>query len=116
MIDHARPRPLVGMLDDWELRHDTSTAKGQGYVQLCKRGISIVTPSRATAGNFEALLDGKRITARTWKAMRSTLVQHGVVPPGRHALRAIETWFVLPNESPTGRLLRSWWAGQPITA
>lgn len=113
---HApEPRELLATIDGWELRQFASTERGAGHVQLWlpDQRVSIVTPSRATAGQFEARIGDERLAARTWKSLRRELAYRGVAPPGRHIVRALERWFVLPTESASGRLLRTWWAGIP---
>jgi hypothetical protein len=119
-------RELVAFAGDWELRQFSESdrrfayfvTKGFAHVQLWHRasGTSIITPSRMTGGNFE-LFSGTqdlRFAASTWIAIADALDALGVAPPSRHEVRAIERWFVLPNETRAGRLLRSWWAGEAV--
>lgn len=114
-------RVVVADLGDWEVRQFAVTDrratyfadKGFGHVQLWNAAVvaSIITPSRLTAGHFEMWLDGERFAARSWATLELELAMRGIQPPGRHAVRAIERWFVLPTEQRAGRLLRTWWAG-----
>lgn len=114
-------RVVVGQVGAWELRHyregDRRLAyfadKGFAHVQLwhAATGTSILTPSRLTGGEFELWCAPERVLCPAWPGVEAELRDRGIAPPGRHAVRALERWFVLPTESRAGRLLRSWWAG-----
>lgn len=113
---------IATLTDGWEVRqfrtHDRRLSyfakRGFAHVQLWHAGqrVSIVTPSRLTAGMFDAWQNGLRWSAPTWPALASVLAPAGITVLARHEARAIERWFVLPTESRAGRLLRSWWAGE----
>lgn len=76
---------------------------------------SILTPSRLTAGNFEARpVGGERIATRSWAALAAALAAHDVLVPGAAEVRALERWLVMRRETPQLRLLRTWWAA-PVT-
>jgi hypothetical protein len=118
-------RELVAELGGWELRQYAQSdprrgyfaAKGYAHVQLWNPAtrVSVLTPSRLTGGGFEVWCEGERFAASTWGDVAVALA--GVVAlPGRHELRAVERWFVLPAETRAGRLLRSWWAGTEESA
>lgn len=114
MLHAPEQRELLAMVEAWEIRRFPGTPlRAMVHVQLWHPDldVSIITPSRATAGCFEARIDGDHLIARTWDVLRRELVKRGVVPPGRHTIRSLERWFVLSTESTRGRLLRAWWAG-----
>jgi hypothetical protein len=119
-------RVVIAELGVWELRQFAPgdrklayfAAKGFAHVQLWHptQHVSVITPSRLTNGEFELWIAGERYNARTWATIEVELAVRGIKPPGRHAMRSIERWFVLPVETRAGRLLRSWWAGAEETA
>lgn len=105
-------RALVATLGTWQLRQsEGEKRRGMAHVQLWDPAarVSIVTPSRATYGHFEASLDGVQVAARTWPQLRRALAGRAVDVPTAAAMRAVERWFVLPAESAPGKLLRMWW-------
>jgi hypothetical protein len=104
-------RVLVGTIGAWELRQSAEARRGMAHVQLWEptARVSIVTPSRATYGCFEARIDGVVVAARSWAALRRSLAGRAVDVPSLATMRAVERWFVLATESKTGRLLRMWW-------
>ena len=70
--------------------------------------ISILTPSRLTAGRFEMWPEGgERLSAVSWRDVRTQLA--GVDLPGATEIFAIESWFVAREEPRALRLLRLWW-------
>ncbi|MBX3161869.1 MAG: hypothetical protein KF773_38260 [Deltaproteobacteria bacterium] len=106
-------RVAVGCADDWELRRAGDARRGFAHVQLwrARDGISIVTPSRRTAGHFEArLADGEHVRSRWWRPLELHLRARAIAVPGPRAIDALERWFVLRHETGAGRLLRAWWA------
>jgi hypothetical protein len=112
-------RVLLAPIGDWELRQfgegDSRLAyfakRGFAHVQLwhLEHRVSIVTPSRFTGGHFECWLAGDRFVAHGWESVEWGLGERGLRVPGRHAMRAIERWFVLPHDTMAGQLLRRWW-------
>lgn len=114
-------RVLLAEFGAWQLRQfaegdqrlEYFSLKGFAHVQLWNPAacVSIITPSKLTGGHFEVWIDGDRFAEPTWRPIEIELAARGIEPPTQHEIRAIERWFVLPGESRTGRLLRSWWAG-----
>jgi len=111
---HAGQPPLAS-IDGWELRqfHPHAEPRGTSHLQLWQPAdrISIVTPSRLSAGRFEVRIAGELISAQAWPALERELARRHIRVPGRHTIRALERWFVLRSESKAARLLRTWWAG-----
>lgn len=117
---------MVAQLDAWEVREYAPDdprlpyfrKHGFAHVQLwhAPAELSILTPSRLTAGAFEVASPTDRAQVSSWPDVAVLLSRAGVPAPNRHEIRAIERWFVWPVESRAGRLLRSWWAGQAEAA
>src|SRR5687768_1858005 len=105
-------RVAVGAIGAWQLRQFAESdrrlayfaRRGFAHVQLWHpiEGISIVTPSRLTRGNFELCSARVRIASARWDAIEMALVGFGVAPPNRHEVKSIERWFVLSFESGAG--------------
>lgn len=115
-------RHEIARVGTWQLRQfapgDTKlpyfTTRGFLHVQLWHEdaGISILTPSRLTAGRYEAWLpDGQRVASPVWRGVVACLPP--IPAPTAAELRAIERWFVVRHEPPEVRLLRTWWAAVP---
>lgn len=112
-----REREVVGRAGAWEVRQFAAgdaklayfTVRGFLHLQLWhpQAQISILTPSRLTAGHFEAWLADTRIAVRRWVDLDAAL---GGRAPAQAELRALERWFVLRHEPAELHLLRLWWA------
>lgn len=114
-----RERVAIGVAGEWSVRqftaHDPKLAyfTGRGFLHLqlwhAVHRVSILTPSRLTAGRFEAwAAGGDRIIAISWDAMTAAL---GDLPvPTAAEVRALECWLVVRYEPAQLRLLRTWWA------
>jgi hypothetical protein len=111
-------RVAVAWAGRWEVRQfageDARLAyfrsRGFHHLQLWHPGarISILTPSRLTAGRYEAWPEGSdRFSAVTWRELASRL--ESVELPGAVEVLALESWFVTREEPGALRLLRLWW-------
>lgn len=74
--------------------------------------ISILTPSRLTAGKFEVWPEGgERWSAATWREVGDRLA--GIAVPSAIEVGALESWFIAREEPRSLRLLRLWWRREP---
>ena len=114
-----RDRGVVAELGAWQARQfavdDQKLAyfapRGFLHLQLWHPAgaVSVLTPSRITAGRYETwAAGGDRIAAGSWRAIERLLAGLGV--PGRSRLAALEQWFVMRHEPRQVHLLRRWWA------
>jgi len=119
-----RERDEIARVGAWQVRQFSPgdaklayfTSRGFLHVQLwhAGAGISVLTPSRLTAGRFEAWLPGgQRPASYAWRDLMPHL--DPVVIPTPAEVRAVERWFVARHEPPEVRLLRAWWAAAPGT-
>lgn len=70
--------------------------------------ISILTPSRLTAGLFELWPEGgERSRLSTWREVADRLT--GTAVPSAIEIIALESWFIAREEPRSLRLLRLWW-------
>jgi hypothetical protein len=118
-VSHAvAERAVVGQCGRWEVRrHALSEPAVAGYVQggylhlqlWCARsGISILTPSRLTAGLFDLqLADGARVRAHLYQRIVDALPA-AVRAPSESDVAALERWHVLPHEPAAHRAARTW--------
>ena len=104
----------VRQFADGDARLDYFRPRGFHHLQLWQpeARISILTPSRLTAGLFEVWPEGgQRASASTWREVGAQLP--GVDLPGAIEVLALESWFVEREEPRTLRLLRLWWRRGP---
>jgi hypothetical protein len=110
-------RTLVAWVGLWEVRQFPDgdarlahvRARGFHHLQLWSPAarISILTPSRLTAGRFEVWREGgERWSADTWRQVTEQL--SGIALPSALEISALESWFI-EREGPRAlRLLRVW--------
>jgi hypothetical protein len=117
-------RTPVAWVGLWEVRQfpdgDARLAyfrpRGFHHLQLWNPAarISILTPSRLTAGLFEMWPEGgQRSSAATWRQVTEQL--RGVELPSAIEISALESWFIEREEPRALRLLRAWWRRAPST-
>lgn len=90
--------------------------RGFHHLQLWHPGarISILTPSRLTAGRYEAWPEGgERLSAASWRGLADQLAP--VELPGVTEVAALESWFVTREEPRSLRLLRLWWRAPRVS-
>jgi hypothetical protein len=115
-----RERELVACAGAWQVmqfgvadaRLAYFTPRGFLHLQLWHptAKVSVLTPSRLTAGTFEVwFAGGERFRARDWRELAAALGRYNVSAPSEIEVRALERWLVARNETPTLRLLRTWW-------
>jgi hypothetical protein len=115
-------RTLVAWVGLWEVRQfpdgDARLAyfrpRGFHHLQLWSAAerVSILTPSRLTAGQFEVWREGgQRSSAPTWRHVTEQL--SGIAVPSALEISALESWFIEREEPRTLRLLRAWWRRAP---
>lgn len=88
------------------------TTRGFLHLQLWHAGarLSILTPSRLTAGRFETWrAGGPRTSAAEWSELAAQVAD--VTLPVAAQVRALERWMVSRHEPAQLRLLRTWWRG-----
>jgi hypothetical protein len=107
-VSHAiADRVVVARCEDWEVRQhpidDPASADlvAGGYLHLqlwCPAtGISILTPSRLTAGLFDVrLADGGRVRAHLYRRAQDAVRPRAA--PSEAAIAALERWHVLRHE------------------
>jgi hypothetical protein len=117
-VSHAvDDRVVIACCDDWEVRQhrldDPATAElvTGGYLHLqlwCPAsGISILTPSRLTAGLFDVRLpDGGRIRAHLYRRAADAVRPRAA--PSEAAIAALERWHVLRHEPTVLHAARTW--------
>jgi hypothetical protein len=117
-----RERVAIGAAGQWSIRQfapqDPKLAyfTGRGFLHLQlwhpEHRISILTPSRLTAGRFEAwAVGGDRLTVVSWDEIAAGLGD--ITAPTAAEIRALERWLVMRHEPAPLRLLRTWWAAPP---
>lgn len=118
-LSHAvTERAVVGRCGGWEVRRHplgepaVAAYVRDGYLHLqlwCGRsGISILTPSRLTAGLFDLqLADGARVRAHLYQRVVDA-VPAGVRAPSESDVAALERWHVLPHEPAGHHAARTW--------
>jgi hypothetical protein len=115
-------RTPVAWVGLWEVRQfpdgDARLAyfrpRGFHHLQLWhpSERISILTPSRLTAGRFEVWPESSlRSSAATWREVTEHLAGLGVESPTAVEIVALESWFLASDEPRAMRLLRLWWRG-----
>jgi len=112
-----RERELVAHAGAWEVRqfartgtkHEYFAPRGFLHLQLWEptAGVSILTPSRLTGGNYE-LHDGDRVALPEWCDVQAYVAD--LAPPGVARMAALERWFVTVHEPASVALLRAWWS------
>lgn len=110
-------RVVVAMTDAWEIRQFAEgdprlayfTPRAFRHIQLWHPDaqVSILTPSKLTAGAFEAWTPTLRFATHHWEDVVCTLPH--VILPGAAQVRAFEHWFVTVQEPRRVRLLRHLW-------
>lgn len=99
-----RERGVVTRIDDWEVRvfgdrmFSYFVTRGLWHLQLWQpaSGISILSPSRLTCGQYEVFPIARwKARAPSYARIRRLVArEHGVVPPDPTALKRIERAFV----------------------
>jgi hypothetical protein len=114
-----RDREVVARAGAWEVRqfdradrkHAYFAPRGFLHLQLWHpvAGVSVLTPSRLTGGNYELWdAEGDRVALPEWADVMSYLTD--LTPPGAARIAALERWFVTTHENATVALLRTWWS------
>src|SRR5262245_44318024 len=110
-----RERVVVAVVDGWEIRafppDDSKVAyfvtRGFLHVQLWhpQARVSVLTPSRLTAGRFEAFpCGGWKAPVEATAHLRSLVERtHGVAMPAAARLAAIIEWYVRAEERRAAR-------------
>jgi hypothetical protein len=104
----------VRQFSDGDARLAYFRPRGFHHLQLWNpdERISILTPSRLTAGRFEVWPEGgDRWSAPTWREVTEHLA--GVALPSSLEILALESWFIAREEPRSLRLLRLWWRREP---
>jgi hypothetical protein len=113
-------RCALAWVGEWDVRQfstadpklDYFRRRGFLHLQLWHPGarISILTPSRLTAGNFEAWAQGgERFAVSRWNDLGAHF--EGIALPTATEVAALESWFVRREEPRALHQLRTWWNG-----
>jgi hypothetical protein len=99
-------RELLARVGSWEVRRHAAederfaylVSRAMLHVQLWHpaRRISVLTPSRLTAGRFEIARGTHRVSVATWPGVVTLLPDHGL--PGSAELAALTMWLVVRCE------------------
>jgi hypothetical protein len=112
-------RVTLGRIGEWEVRRfeedgalfGYSAPRGFLHLQLWhpRRAVSLLTPSRLTAGRYEAFpIAGWKLAVKSLEVIGGVIrAEHGLVLPCEARVRALERWFVT---APERSAVRAWMA------
>lgn len=99
-------RELVARIGPWQLRRHRDCDERFSYLasraflhlQLWRpdRGISVLTPSSLTGGQFEIAVGWSRMSASTWQAVVEALPEHDL--PSGSKLATLSIWLVVKHQ------------------